>query len=263
MIEFSQIMTNEIIYYDSEYPKECMDFCRSRKIGFLPHIHYRNECYTADIMYRNFHRSEMKDRQFVEAGENIFGQELLGKFEEFKVLFARHHGDLVGVVHFSDYNRRPVYEHLYSCLLTLERGLVYLIIERGVEREKLFRIMNIETGRNSGMTTRADFRRYRINLGQILSFVQQEGILKVRKEDVSKIYRVRNKIAHSDNLISRKAPSDPALDYDFGTFKGLIEGEASLRIALKQLQNRLYFLKASGDEDFTLPTNRLGNFLFK
>lgn len=266
-IAFADIMTEGVIYYDDEYLEECGEFCRIREIDFLPHIHNCRFRHRYDNVAREFTQEKIEQDQFVSPTDSIFPNYLIKKFEKYQVLFVRHHNSIVGVVHFSDYNRACVYDSLYSSLFLLERGLVYLTVKfAGYTKGHLGAFLKkaVSKEKQSLPLSASDFRGGEITLRHVLKYVENYGILKIKKADINQIIRLRNDIAHSDDLVSKnKKKKSISLEYDFNSYRMLLVRKTSLDVALRQLENRLYFMNAIAMDDLSLPVKRLKDYLMK
>ncbi|MEL6670749.1 MAG: hypothetical protein AAFR61_01105 [Bacteroidota bacterium] len=263
MVLFHQIMTRGIIFYDDEYAEECQEFCLLRNISYLPHIIDKHTCYYFDKKKKLFTKKPIQADQIVEAEESIFQRKFAEIFEEFDVLFVQDKEVLCGVVHFSDYNRPAVHDHLYQQLYLLERALVFLVVKYGGKtKRQLFEFFNkAEDERTDELLTEKDFRGHKISLKHILEFVAHYDLLKMKKEDIKRVIEIRNAIAHSDDLVTQT--NQHAKSYHHNSFVKLLRGVDSMEVALRQLSNRLYLLRAIEEDDFTMPPMPLEDYLFK
>jgi hypothetical protein len=120
-LSFNEIMTSQIVFYDDSFKKECAEYCRERNITYVPSLDNFN------IYYRladgEFQENRIDESQKFNVDDDIFGNSVVEKFEAHHVLFVFEKNELVGVVHFSDYNRNPVFIYTYSLLLAFEKGL--------------------------------------------------------------------------------------------------------------------------------------------
>jgi hypothetical protein len=264
MASFRDIMTRGMVFYDEEYLPECKEFCRLRNIHFLPHIHSHNLCYYYDRKHDNFLKKEIVPMQRVESSHYLYDTNLLDQFRKYDVLFVTEGGRIEGVVHYSDYNRSPVYEDLYKKLYLLEKGLVHLITEfSGLTRGDLLD----QLGRKGTPEERPrpllakHFHGKSMSLKSILEFVRHFELVKIREADIHKIIAVRNKIAHSDHFVTRS--NKEAAKYSMSAFAQLIHGVASIEVALRQTGNRLYFMQETLTGDFSGDVIPLEDYLFK
>lgn len=263
MASFSEIMTRGMVFYDEEYLAECKEFCRIRDIHFLPHIHSHNLCYYYDRDTGNFKKQQIQERQMVRHDDPIFDTNLINDFKAFQVLFVEKSKRIVGIVHMSDYNRGAVYDYLYKKLFLLEKGLVHLIIQfSGLRRRELFKFLgkSLPEGEGDKVLTQKDFRGKGISLKTILELVHAYEMVKIREADIHKIIAVRNKIAHSDQLVPQSA-SDP-MQFSSSAFSHLVHGVNSLEVALRQVGNRLYFMQGTMTDDFSAAVMPLEDYLF-
>lgn len=263
MATFSEIMTRGMVFYDEEYLTECKEFCRIRDIQFLPHIHSHNLCYYYDRDTGNFKKQQIKERQLVNFDDPVFDTNLINDFGNYQVLFVEKSKRLVGIVHMSDYNRGPVYDYLYKKLFLLEKGLVHLIIHfSGLRKLELYKFLDksLQESEAEKPLSQKDFRGKGLSLKTILELVHAYELVKIREADIHKIIAVRNKIAHSDQLVPQSA-QDP-MQFSSSSFSHLIHGVNSLEVALRQVGNRLYFMQGTIDGDFSGAVMPLEDYLF-
>lgn len=262
MLTFGEIMTKEVVFYEKDHRVVCAEFCKARDIHLLPAIHKNNVGYKYSKAEGTFKRQKIYTTGCVEANENIFKSIVINRFKNRKVLFVKEDGEFVGVVHFCDYNRSPVYEEIYKKLYKLERGLLYLITEFGGktlgELEK-FKDVNSGTG-SSELLIKQDFRDLKINLSEIMKFATKKGILIMK--DVDKIHDLRNKIAHSIDLIEKVEYKKGDLKYSFQSFTDLIEGSLALDSALRQVANKAYLMKIERNENYGLKVSQVFEEIF-
>lgn len=259
-------MTRGIMFYDEEYIEECKTFCKIRKIDYLPHINSSSYCYFFDQKKGMFEKRKIEREQTVRMDDSIYNSFLIQKFKEYEILFVKSGNKIIGVTHYSDYNRSPVYEDLYKKLFLLERGLIFLITEySGLRKRDILTFLKKKVNQKDAerKLTKKDFRGADFSLKTILEFVQEFQLVKIREQDIHKIIALRNKIAHSDNLITKNGGSSNHMSYNLKSLIQLIQGVISLEVALKQVGNRLYFMEAIIEDDFTNPVVPLDEYLFK
>lgn len=262
MLQYRDIMTSEIVYFEKRHEEVFARFCTSRNIHYLPAIHDSEIGFKYSKGTKTFDRFTIRSGMCVEASDNIFRSIAINRFKNHRVLFVKEYGELVGVVHYCDYNRPPVFEEIYKKLYKLERGLLYLITEFSektvADLESFLEIASISQNQKS--LTKQDFRNRNVNLLEIMRFASEEEILDIR--NIDNINRLRNKIAHSNDLIEKEPRKKSDLKYKFQSFKNLIEGNMALDTALKQVANRAYIMKADHDQDYSLKASRVFDEVF-
>lgn len=264
MVSFQDIMTRGIIFYDTEYLEECKEFCRVRDIQYLPHIHSNDLCYYFDKDQDNFVKKKIHPQQKVYFDTHLYDPTLLDAFREYDVLFVEHHHVIRGVVHFSDYNRSAVYEEIYKKLLLLEKGLIHLIVElSGLRKGDLFqhRKKPLNDQDPQAELRPQDFHGKNMSLKTILEFILAFQLVKIRESDIHKIIALRNKIAHSDDLVDTSAKG--TAKYSMSSFAQLIHGVNSVEVALRQVGNRIYFMQETISGDFSGTVTPIEDYLFK
>lgn len=261
MVTFQEIMTQGIIFYDKEYRDECTTFCQLRSINYLPSLHNEKFGFYYNSDEQKFTRKRIMDTQRVGAEASIYDNKLISRFREFGTLFVEQNHVIKGVVHFSDYNRSAVYDDIYKQLYLLERGLVHLITHNAsLTKRDLFEFMDKHIPSDGDQPlSKKDFRARDISLWTILKFTQEHKLVKISENNIQNIISIRNKIAHSYDLISKQV--NDTLHYQEKSFTHLIHGMNSLRIATRQVSNRLYLMKAVLDENFLQPVLPLHDFL--
>ncbi|MEO0472585.1 MAG: hypothetical protein AAF206_23415 [Bacteroidota bacterium] len=262
MLAFEQIMTREMVFFDKEYQDECAFFCQARGINYLPHISRNEKCFYYHPDTQDFEPRNIERQQVVRPTDQIYAFSLMDRFQKFDVLFVKEGGILTGVVHYSDYNRAPVYEDLFKKLFLLEKSLIHLIVEySGLKKRALKEFLNdssTEADKQTDLVS-SDFSGEKMTLKTILHFTRKYELVKIRNSDIDQIIDLRNKVAHSDQLVST-SKSNPQ-SYTINTFKRLILGVNSLAVALKQVGYRLYFMEASLQDDFSIPVKPLEAYL--
>ncbi|MEM7656051.1 MAG: hypothetical protein AAF399_07980 [Bacteroidota bacterium] len=262
MVLFEQILTRGIIFFDEEYLDECKEFCRLRNIHYLPHIHDPRSCYFFDREKEEFRRQAVLPEQIVQMSDSIYQDQFIDLFRKYEVLFVYRNQVIQGVVHYSDYNRSAVYQDVYRKLYQLERGLLHLILEHAqLTKGDLQEFRGKRRSQHATMPlTPKDFIGGNTSLKTVLEFTRHFKLVKVREQDIHKIIALRNKIAHSDNLVNRSHTNK--LKYNLSSFGQLIKGHASVEVAMRQVSNRLYFMQAITDEDFSSPVTPLDEHHF-
>jgi|AntAceMinimDraft_17_1070374.scaffolds.fasta_scaffold72449_2 hypothetical protein len=108
MINIKDIMTKDVMYYDPKIEDKLKTYCKEKDITYLPSL---------DLKKIYFLHSEAFENKEIEASLKIlphlyvFNEDLLKKFKKGKhILFIFNQKLIVGIIHFSDYNRyRSIY----------------------------------------------------------------------------------------------------------------------------------------------------------
>lgn len=278
MLTFKDIMTRSVVYYDERYIETCRDFAETRKISYMPLIDDPEKCYKYDLDAKRFEKKALwiKDPQSVEVTNDIFKWSLIEKFKDYEVLFVKNEKNLVGVVHFSDYNRQAVYREVYNQLYLLERGLKYYIATFSQEKTNIYEWLkylkeNSDLTRHKNITLNPKYqKRYSITLEDlhnsgasihhILLFANQKELLDNGEDHIEKIRLLRNKIAHSELLIKVESKTDQSFRIE--DFETLLDRIKSLRIVLRQVSNCIYLEKITQDRNPQQSVMPLDEFLF-
>lgn len=264
MLTYRDIMTKEVVFYEEDYNDVFVKFCKARNINFLPAIHDSKIAFKYSKSKGDFDRFNIEASLCVEASESIFKSIAIKRFKLSRILFVKEFGDLVGVVHYCDYNRPPVFEEIYKKLYKLERGLLYLITEYGgkslEDLEKFMEVNQPSGNKAHRLLTKQDFRDLKVNLSDIMRFANEKQILIIR--NIPSINQLRNKIAHSNDLVTKEPLKKGDLKYNFEAFRNLIEGISALDTALRQVANRAYIMKVDNDEDYELKVSKVFDDIF-
>jgi|GEM_PF-6373730 len=135
-ITVASIRTRKIRYYeDFSDEQKRRAFCRERDITLLPSK-------KGTVAYRLIGKSFLRERlQRIAKTTPLFSSRLLDKFEKSPQtpLFTIEDNHITGVLHFSDYNRLPVYTYFYYLVSSCERMMRAICAqeESGKERPEL------------------------------------------------------------------------------------------------------------------------------
>ena len=167
----------------------------------------------------------------------IFSLETLKKFQKRNtndVLFVTENHKIKGVVHIVDYNREFVFMELYRLIFNFETMLREFLFSTGVNNSTIiefYRQKSEGEPENSFWKSKhADYTRNKgrkklqeamgplqiFYLSDLLNYYLYKGMIsEVNKQS---IIRIRNKIAHSKDIISRRRNEEAEKLYNF---KGL------------------------------------------
>lgn len=249
MIRLQDIMTEGLIYFDDDFRDECMEFCRIRNISTLPHISDPSLCYHFDRKKERMEKRDLHPQQRVDGSLSIFHPQMLDLLQQYEVVFVQDGGETCGVVHFSDYNRPKVYTYLYQQLYQLERGLSYLVLHSRISLNTLRRFLDKEAVPEGDRPVQiTDFDKLDTSIKDLLKFCRKHELLKTNSQDIHRITKIRNLIAHSNDLVARKSPT--SLNFNVSSFKFLMQGVAAVQLVIRQVANRIYFIRALQEDAF-------------
>lgn len=262
MINFQEIMTRSVIFYDDEYEPECLDFAQSRNITLLPDIADIDMCHQYDIGKQTFKQKKIDPDQLVDVSDDIFQSHLVKIFRAYKVLFVSDQQQIVGVVHFSDYNRQAVYREIYNQLFLLEKGVKYILLNLssiGRSEWLKFRGQKFLKSDDHKQITSEDLHEQGVSLPILLHFARENKLLKAKEHHIYMIKELRNRIAHSEAFIKKDKAGKA---HNHQNYLSLSLQMQALRIILRQVNNRIFLMKATLDEDFKQSVMPLDEFLF-
>lgn len=128
------IMTSELVYFDEAIEEECEKFCEKRNLSYLPTLDRQRVQKYEDGEFKP-REARLVRNQSVEPDKYIFSRDLYNFFQAHEVLFISKDSNIVGVIHFSDYNSEKVYSYLYNQIYSLETKLRKLIVKNGVHEK--------------------------------------------------------------------------------------------------------------------------------
>lgn len=229
-------MTREILFYDCNFDVECKSFCRDRNITFLPCKTNSNICY--EVVGDKIKERQIEKSQRVEIKDDLFEDSVLPKFEKHNILFVYDKNRIVGVVHFCDYNRDPVFLTLYPQLLKFEKKLRILLISNGLKNEDMLKFFNEKKDKDFYREKSQDFEKptkikgmrelepfQMFDLKDLIALATSKGF--VKKFDF--INDLRNTIMHVKNAVKKK-------DFEVGNLIYSIESFQSFFKSVKQIQ---------------------------
>jgi hypothetical protein len=283
MVRFKDIMTKNLVYYDSEYKDHCTEFCKARNIQYLPEISNPSSCMKLGDK-GSWQQFKIKPSQYVYPQDAIFRRGMDTLFKKHEVLFVRDvNNALLGVVHFSDYNRPIVYNEAYQALYKLERGLLHLIVRYGgqtrqdllkyvmsnkrlakkkIIKEYIRKESNASPDELKAFLQPNDFRKLNFTLIEFMDFVNEIRLLEFKPGPAWKITNLRNKVAHSEDLVQRDDYKDiNNMAYDYKSFRDVFWGRLELEVAIKRVSNRFYFMTAHEKEETILLNFRFEDYL--
>ncbi|MFB6241215.1 MAG: hypothetical protein ABEJ36_00235 [Candidatus Nanosalina sp.] len=130
----SQIMTSDLVYFDPVIESKCEKFCEERNISYLPTLDRQRVQKYEDGEFKS-RGARLVRNQSVEPDKYIFSRDLFKLFKYHEVVFIAKDSNIVGVIHFSDYNSKKVYSYLYKQIYELEIKLRELIVKNGIHEK--------------------------------------------------------------------------------------------------------------------------------
>jgi len=225
--EFQDIMTTEVAYFeDFEKEEDAKRFCEDRDITYLPLK--SNNLLVREFKNGYFFETELRDNQKIVPTKKIFEKDVLELFEKNRVLFVFGNGKLEGIVHYSDYNREPVYIYLYSQILNFEKSLREILVKNGLKNEDMIEYFKrkasegesnfkekldyIEKSRET-LKSFSEFQFF--YLSDLIYLLDHHGLMKIDR----RANDLRNYVMHSKDFVEHKDFRVLPSLYEFSSFK--------------------------------------------
>jgi hypothetical protein len=126
-------MTEDVVYFSDEVEEDLAEFCDIRNIDYLP---LKEGFKFMEFDGEDFSEEDLSSVMILAPDDKIFNQEVIESFlESSGVKFVTSGGQIVGVIHFSDYNSKELYTELYSVLHEIEQKLRMLLEHKELEEE--------------------------------------------------------------------------------------------------------------------------------
>jgi len=245
MINIKDIMTKDVMYYDPEIEDKLKTYCKEKDITYLPSL---------DLKKIYFLHSEAFENKEIEASLKIlphlyvFDEDLLKKFKKGKhILFIFNQKLIVGIIHFSDYNRIEVYTYLYELIANLERDLRKLLILRELCNDDMLEFFKKHSDGNKVYEDKfSKFKDYGnrfkkvgpfefFDLSDLVALCNGKEIVKIDQ----KILELRNKVMHSRSGVKNKDYEQDPLIYNFESFEGFFNEAIKLQAEFRKIHNRV------------------------
>jgi hypothetical protein len=211
------------------------------------------------ILVYNTRRELIDKLKVVHPSEGIFKEDVYEKLRYNSLLFVMDQGMRVGMVHFSDYNRLPVFTHTFNRLHNLEREMVKALLPRKLQVKDVWRIGGFNpppiperevrnlTERKGGdgdaYLRYHDLEKFYLKTLLVLYNYTRENeelpYTPIRNPNT--INLLRNRVAHSNDLVELVDTSRSNLIYDFKSFAAFFRQQRALDLAVKQIFSHNFF----------------------
>lgn len=228
-LSFGKIMTSDVVFYDGSFEAECIKYCQKRNITYLPSLDNFDSCYR--FVDSKFQEERIDESQKVSVDNDIFGNSVVEKFEAHQVLFVFEKNELVGVVHFCDYNRNPVSIYIYSLLLAFEKGLRELLIQNGLGNEDMIKFRHSKI--KEEMKELEPFQTF--YLKDLIKLANSKKILNI-SESVNN--DIRNVVMHAKNPVRHEDYEAADFIYNIESFKKFFESFKLFQPELRRVINK-------------------------
>jgi hypothetical protein len=236
--ELQDIMTANIEYFECNSLEEAKNYCKERDITYLPSKKKKLKVHKFNKEPGDFTEIDIQESQKISPYKKIFDKDCVELFKENPVLFIYEQDELKGIVHFSDYNREPVYIYLYSQILNFEKSLRKLLIRNNLRNEDMRKYFE-EKCQNGSTRDKKNYidKLKNLNKNSLKSFSEFQLFYlsdlidllhhhKLKGKDGKKIKinknindNLRNCVMHSRNTIKLKDYEESVLIYNFDSFE--------------------------------------------
>jgi len=245
MIKIKDIMKKDVMYYDPEIEDKLNTYCKKMDITYLPSLDLKKVYFLHPEAFDN---KEIEKSLKISPHLYVFDEVLLKRFQEGKhILFIFNQNIMVGIIHFSDYNRIEVYTYLYELIANLERDLRKLLISMKLCNDDMLKFFKKHSDRNEVFKEKySRFKNYGnkfnkikpfefFDLSDLVALCDGKGIVRIDR----KILKLRNKVMHSRNGVKNKDYEQDPLIYNFESFKDFFNEAVTLQAEFKRIHNRL------------------------
>ena len=241
-------MISEVLLYEPEFVDECKRFCKERDITFLPSVSNNFKCWKC--ANDHFFEFDIEESQIVNIIADMFDDISFEKFRKHNVLFVQDQNHLAGVVHFSDYNKEPVFVYLYTLLLNFESNLRVLLGYSGLNNKDMREFFE---SRKTNAVYAERLENYEKNkdkieqsqlfqwfyLSDLIDLINSRSTINIDK----KVCELRNPIMHVRKLVEHQDYAMADRIYDFNSFKVFFENVKLLRHEYKRIVNHVRYKK--------------------
>jgi hypothetical protein len=255
----ADIQTTALLYYDEQRIVACYDFCKRRDIDCLPIISDSNSFYLRNDETDKFDKHELSDDRRIDAYTFIFRPDLLERFQRRPVQFVFTHGELTGVIHFSDYNEDLVDTYLFAQFAKYERGLRQLAIGHELKNNNMREYFEEKKAEPNAKDKDIEYyeerlRKYDSTLGRmkkagefqfffmddLIGLLKSRNIIQLNKS----VVELRNIIMHARPPIEMTDVHTDDFIYDIKSFKRFFKYATTLLMDSKCVYNRIAFSEA-------------------
>lgn len=254
----ADIQTTDLLYYDEQKIADCYSFCKGRNIDCLPVIGNPSTFFQRNNEAEKFDQNELTEDRWTDANTFLFRPDLLERFKNQPIQFVFTHGELTGVVHFSDYNSSVVGIYLYEQIAKYERGLRQLAVLKELKNEDMQAYF--ESNSKESRVKNRDERFFKKRLNYFST--KKNEMLKVEEFQVfylddligllgfrdviqldDSVVKLRDMIMHASRLIEMVDVHTDDLIYDNASFKRFFKRTLALLSDSKRVYNRIAISK--------------------
>lgn len=262
LLRIRDIETRDILYYEPDLAERCYEFCKAREIDCLPALDRSFDLYVRDDATRAFQRQACEPDRIVEAYQLAFDPAMLPVLARYRLLLVRDHGELDGVIHFTDFNKEVVSRYLYALFYRYERALRSLLALSGYHNADLLRYIRemaqkAETkearmhygGRKGDYHTERFQEKLRNSpafqpfyLDDLIDFANATG-----SALDPRVVELRNMVMHSHEMVNKQDWDANGYIFEFSVFEQFFGQALALQADDRRVRNKVALL--TGHED--------------
>jgi len=245
-LPIGDIMTEDMYFYDPGMRDICIKFCLERSISYLPGLGNDSQFFRIDGDKASPYLLE--EGQMINVSMDAFGPEFMEKFEKYSVLFVFNVNRLAGVIHFSDYDRKPAMLYLYSLIMEIEKNLRLILRNAGFSNVDIYNFFADHASENEHYKKQKE--KYEKNKGSyamresfqefylldLIAFSRKKKIVEIDSERVNQI---RNSIAHSKRVVDHECYGMAEHIYSLESFKRFFEAVIACQTIHRKLKNTI------------------------
>lgn len=226
----SQIYIKDLKFYKEDDKQDLISLCSELGITFIPD---KNRSSIYKLVESNFVKSELTEDLKCNPYDRIFDLETLNKFEKGnhdEVLFVMDNNKIKGVVHIVDYNNEFIYFEFYKLIFHFEKNIRDLLRKNNESNDNLIDWM-LQKSISSTSANSKEFWKKRYEQCNPIDSKKRVELIKKRKEcspfqtfylndllhyscskgyisaeikkNIDSINKVRNWVAHNQEIISK------------------------------------------------------------
>ncbi|NCO28825.1 MAG: hypothetical protein COS15_05595 [Caldiserica bacterium CG02_land_8_20_14_3_00_36_38] len=245
MIRIQNIMTKEVSYYDPDIEDKLKLYCKNEHITYLPSFDFKKVYFLHNEAFEN---KEIEKSLKITPDLYVFDEDLLKQFQKGKhILFVFDQNLIVGIIHFSDYNRVEVYTYLYELIANLERGLRKFLVLNNLSNNDMLKFF--EKHASSNGVYKGKFDKYKdygnkfnlvgpfesFELSDLVALCDDKEIIRINHE----LLELRNKVMHSVSSVKNEDYEQDPLIYNFESFEAFFNDAIKLQSEFRRIHNRV------------------------
>ena len=249
-LKIGDFMISDLVFYDVEEKDNCLKLCNSLGISSMPNLDRKSYC---SIEGGKFKNQKLVSEQHFRTYDLLFDKKTVQKFKlsEHNVLFVlNEYDEIVGVIHFSDYNSDKMYLHFYKYMMLFEKNLRKFLKSRGHRnahfidyiKEKLPKQYNVYFPKDypekcvkmdKRIQKLDDFEAF--NLSDVMNFANAKEKTGIKDE----VKDIRNWAAHFSSAVGFESDIDGKILYKIEDLESFIINLDAFCSAYKTIEMKL------------------------